>query len=147
MEWTGRVHFCSPVRASRTMSVAFQRPFFAGSRAATIAWPPVVSTMAGAETPMPGRRPAMVAGWAQSFLPSDRPRATVSSVPSDFMEVVVTTPPAVAIRLTALTAGLCQVGKSAVAASLPEQPARARVPARARAEGRSTGKSLQRDTE
>jgi len=61
------------------------------------------------------------------------------------MEVAVTTPPAAGIRLTTFTEELCQVGKPDVAASLPEQPAAARVPARARAKGRSTGKSLQRD--
>jgi hypothetical protein len=65
------------------------------------------------------------------------------------MEVVATTPPATAMRLTALTWVLCQVGNvSVVAASLPEQAAAARVPARAMdgfQRGRSTGNSLQRD--
>ncbi len=52
----------------------------------------------------------MVAGWAQSFLPLARSSEMVSSAPSGFMAVAVTTPPAAAIRLTALISVLCQVG-------------------------------------
>ena len=43
---------------------------------------------------MPGSRPAIVAGWAQSLSAAGEVDATVSSVPSGFMEVVATTPPA-----------------------------------------------------
>ncbi|MFC6537920.1 hypothetical protein ACFQES_14170 [Nonomuraea salmonea] len=64
----------------------------------------------GAETPMPGRRPAMVAGWAHNCRPSRRLMATVSSAPSGLIEVTATTSAPTATLLTTLILVLCQEG-------------------------------------